>query len=353
MFILDKIEKDSTVLEIAQPIIQGYNHYAHMLSILNCHSKTLSWVYSNFIQIYMNKNLYKNSWGDFYYPFPYEIRLSDTCKWLYNSRVRRSMFDGKPDRLIKFVKNELEDGFYLHMDLNHYHIKIPGKNDVNFHHDALIHGIDMDKKIIYVSDNFLFGKYERRVITFSEFINAFYDCEVKKLRGFLNDMIYSYKVKEECNYEFNLDNINNLIIEYYEGKIPEYWRIYNCSNSENVIFGRKVYCALYQYIEDIEENNCKEIDIRHFYLMVDHKEIMIKRFEYLCDIGDCRKEDLTDVIEKYHVIYEKHKILLFTLVKYLLTNDSLLLLEVKKMLKLIEQIEYEALTIYIDKCTRP
>lgn len=63
------------LLPMASPIIHGYTHYAHLLSILQCNNKTLPWIFSNFIQIYMYRDLQKTPWGDFYNPMQYDPSL--------------------------------------------------------------------------------------------------------------------------------------------------------------------------------------------------------------------------------------------------------------------------------------
>lgn len=59
------MKRQKVLLPMAEPMIHGYTNYAHLLSILQCHEKTLPWIYSNFIQIYMNKHMSKKFMGGF------------------------------------------------------------------------------------------------------------------------------------------------------------------------------------------------------------------------------------------------------------------------------------------------
>lgn len=48
-------------LEISEPIITTYTHHVHLLSILGCYPQTYPWIYSNYIQVYINKDYLKHS----------------------------------------------------------------------------------------------------------------------------------------------------------------------------------------------------------------------------------------------------------------------------------------------------
>lgn len=332
----------NTILPISQPMIHGYNHYAHLLSILECHTKTLSWIYSNFIEVYMNKDLIKNPWGDFYYPFPYEMRLSDTCKWLKTARRRRSEFKCHPERLIEFIKDELESGYYAHMYLSHSHFI----SDMN-RHDSLIYGIDMDEKVIYIADVFVDGKYEHKIITFEKFISAFNDCIVGE-NDFLQDMIYLYKVKDKCDWEFDICNIENSIIKYFNGSTPEYWNMYNCANRDNIVFGRDVYTSLLHYIDEVIAGNEDILDFKHFYLMMEHKKMLVKRFQFLCKIGCYDIDKLKTIIDQCVTLYEESNKGVNMIIKYNISKNKNILNRLKNNIEYIQQMEYKTLKVYID-----
>lgn len=47
------------VLAVEYPIITSYTHHAHLLTILGTNEKTKDWIFSNYIQVYINKDFEK------------------------------------------------------------------------------------------------------------------------------------------------------------------------------------------------------------------------------------------------------------------------------------------------------
>lgn len=340
------IKGQKVLLPMAEPLIRGYTNFAHLLSILQCYEKTLPWIYSNFIQVYMNKDLLKNSWGDFYHPMPYELRLSDTCKWIKNSRIERENFFKNPKRLLNFIEKELNKGNYIHLNIDQEQItsfEVDKKC-----HDSLVFGIDIGTDAVYVADVYKNGMYEKKVLNIKEFIDAYYSFDHKSEYDFLNGMIYLYKVKEECDIEFDIKNIENAIIEYRESRVPEYWRLYNFSNSKEVVFGLSVYDALSEYIERIFKQDVMYIDGRHFYLLMEHKKIMIERLKFLCTQKYYEESSMMPIIESYKKMSRKSKLIVNLLVKSFIAKNKNDLKKVLDFLHHIKQEEYDTLGRYLN-----
>lgn len=334
------------LLPMAEPLIHGYTNFAHLLSILQCHEKTLPWVYSNFIQVYVNKDLMKNSWGDFYHPMPYELRLSDTCKWIKNTRIEREEFDKKPEMLLNFIEKELNKGKYVHLKIDQG--KITSFEVDKKVHDSLVFGIDIGSDAIYVADVYKNGVYEKKALDIKEFMDAYYGYDqIIDYYDYLNGMIYLYKVKEECDIEFDIKNIENAIIEYREGRVPEYWRLYNFSNSREVVFGLNVYDALSEYIEHIYKEDVQYVDGRFFYLLMEHKKIMIERLKYLCKQKYYEESSMMPIIEGYKKMIRNSKLIVNLLMKSFIVKN---LGDLKKILEFLHQIkqeEYDILGRYL------
>jgi len=56
------------ILPICDPVITSYTKHAHILSIIGSYKQTYPWIFSNYIQVYMNK-YYKDNRADFYFPY--------------------------------------------------------------------------------------------------------------------------------------------------------------------------------------------------------------------------------------------------------------------------------------------
>ncbi len=340
----EKEELNYIKLEISDPIITTYTHHAHLLSILGCYPQTYPWIYSNYIQVYINKGYLKHSWGDFYFPFPYEIWPADTCKWLYISKVSRNSFDGEKENLINFILKALLDKTYITVGLNHSFLT--RVSDLMVNHTTLIYGIDMVNKTLYVSDFFQYGKYERERITFSEFFDAFYNYKDNYQDGRI--MIYLYKFYAECNYKFSIANIENSINSYMENKTPEYWMMYNNVNRNDIVFGRDIYKTLFSLIEYAELQE-EYIEIVPFYLCLDHKRMMIKRFHYLEELECYKPFSFEEIIRRMEVIIKKSENVVNLLVKYNLSKKTTILSRVKTNLLDVMQMELDVLRNYKEK----
>ena len=340
--------KDKLVLPMAEPIVRTYNHYAHICAMLSGKKEALPWIYSHFIQLFMNKDLSLWCWGDYYFPFPYETKCPSLCPWIMESRIKRNYFDQNPERLIEFIQKEINDETYLYMYLNHYYLRLPEIGSEDKCHDALVYGIDCENKIMYVADVFKNGKYEKKEIPFEDFLNAFYHVELPQDGDFMNNMIYEYKVKDQCSYEFNVANIEYSIKQYYASERPEYWSMYNQGNAPKICFGLDVYESLAKYLEDICTKKEKMIEITHFFLLKEHKELMVKRFQYLCEIGVYRMEDMKEIIDGYIDVMDRCQVILLRTIKYLVISDVSLLKKAIDELRLNHVTEMQLLEKYLD-----
>lgn len=59
------------ILPVSYPMITTYTQHAHLLSVLTHYECAHPWIFSNYIQLFINKD-YKHHWGDFYFPLTYE-----------------------------------------------------------------------------------------------------------------------------------------------------------------------------------------------------------------------------------------------------------------------------------------
>lgn len=153
------------ILPVNYPMITTYTQHAHLLSILTYYEYTKGWIYSNYIQLYMNRD-YKHNWGDFYFPFPYELRPSDTCKWILSQKIKRDTVI-KKGSVIDFIIDSINSDNYVHTMLNYYYVPVSVHyKKTHSHHDMLIYGYDLDKKIFHVADFFRYGKYTMKLFLF-------------------------------------------------------------------------------------------------------------------------------------------------------------------------------------------
>ena len=332
-------------LPVTYPMITTYTQHAQLLSILESYEFTKGWIFSNFIQLYMNRD-YKHNWGDFYFPLPYELRPSDTCKWILSQKIKRETVVKKWASATDFAVDCINSDNYVHTMLNYYYVPSSVRyKRLNLLHDMLIYGYDLDEKVFYIADFFRNGKYCYEVISFSDFEQAFNTYNIATNHDYLNGLIYLYNVNKNCDYEFSIHNITSSIKAYLDNSIPEYWDKYNRKNSENIVFNREVYNTLINYIT-AKMDDRSEIDIRPFFLLADHKKMMCLRIRYLCEQGyfkhNSQNENQLDEIER------KAKTLVTVIIKYNITRNESCKSKAIALMNHIDKTEYDVLKQYIN-----
>ncbi|MBO4347267.1 MAG: hypothetical protein J5840_06485 [Lachnospiraceae bacterium] len=305
-------------LNYTDPIITTYTHHAHLLSILGANPETKGWIFSNYIQVFINKDLIKNEWGDFYFPMTYEIRNTELCKWIDVQKMSRLYIDSVEKDICKFLISMLDLEFFIHMMVNYRFIR--GSKDYlkegERSHDLMIWGYDDEKEVFLCADFQYYesGKYDTFECSFED-IRRSYESRAEGLRNsLLMDTVYAYRLKEECDYEYSIENIIYWLKAFLNGDCPEYWVGYNNCNKKEIVWGMDYYKALTDYIRIRKEY----IPVRLTYLLLDHKKLMIERLKYIEESGF----EVRDYIEAYEMLCKKNKIAISLALKYNIQSDE-------------------------------
>jgi hypothetical protein len=346
-----ELKKDSKelikkVLPVNYPMITSYTQHAHLLSILSNYECTYPWIYSNYIQLYINED-YKNNWGDFYFPFPYELRPSDTCKWIFTQKIHRDVVNCKWESIINFIIECINSNNYVHTMINFFYVALSSRyNKVHLNHDILIFGFDLNEEVLYVSDFFGVGKYSYEKISFLDFSRAYSSYSLSKNQDYLNGMVYLYKFNAKSDYQFSIKNISNSIKSYLYSSIPEYWDCYNRDNREDIVFGMEIYTTLKNYIAKKRSSRESDIDIRPFYMLYDHKKIMLLRLKYLYGHNYYKNYNSENIIGITEIETQASDVVNL-LIKYNVSKNNIILDKVVNILNNIEKNEKNILEQYI------
>lgn len=323
-------------LDFNYPFITTYTQHAHLLGILSCNKKTLSWIYSNYIQIYINKNLRMNTWGDFYFPMPYEIRNIELCKWIETQKISEEFVCSNFGGIVDYICTNINNNYYVHIMVNFRYIKgsyafIEGKNA---YHDLLVIGYDNDTKMFTCADfkYSLNNSYEEFECSFNDMVLAFEDERTSSEKLYMNHQIYSYKLKDECDYEYDSQNILFGLKNYYFSIVPEYWNGYNYANKQYVTFGMNYYKVVTQYLLDEKPWH---IQTSIVYLLLDYKKIMIDRLRFL--LNDY--PSLASCIDDYKRIYTDMQIIINLVIKYDVNHKEKLLYKIAERLMIVYEEE--------------
>ncbi len=320
-------------LNVNKPIISTYTHHSYYLSILQNDSNTLWWIFSNYIQLYINKDLNKNYWGDFYFPMAYELKCFETCKWLVVQKIPRYFISEKYDDILEYLKEMLENDFYVHMMVDYYYVS-KSRHYMKKHrcHDCFVYGFDDDTQELMCAD-YMFKdmRLAYDIIKYDEIREGF-KASLSRKDEILYEYTYSYKKKDTCDYAFHIQNIINNLKDYRDSVMPEYWRNYNYDNSGEIAWGLSCYDVYSDYLGKPEMNL---IDLRLLYMFMDHKRIMVERLNFL--FQKYNKIALENYINEYEELYKKLNKALKYLIKFNITRKEELkkivcdlLVEVKK-----------------------
>lgn len=150
-------------------------------------------------------------------------------------------------------------------------------NDLDFDHESMVYGYDSDEQKIYICG---FNRHQHFIfeaISFEVFREAY-----QHLIGSYDWKLMKYEVQY---YEYALDKklVIKQLTEYRDG-INSSYREELKINQKIRIFGTKIYEALRNHIEHVQ-------DVRVPYIIYEHKTIMTKRIQYFCECGLLKQED--------------------------------------------------------------
>lgn len=333
-------------LNFTYPMITTYTTHAHVLGILGTDTKTLQWIFSNYIQVYINEELDKNRWGDFYFPMPYETRPSQLCKWLVTQVLSDEFVELINGGIINFILGSIDKNTYVNLMVNYKYISgsYANKQKIDMVHDLLIYGYDDSKNVFYCAD-FVYEKNDRYLMfecSFEDLNIAYNDYREKKRNSYFGkNVIYTYTLEEKIDYEYSPINIYNSIKVYLKSSVPEYWRMYNSCDEKRIVFGLNYYDAL---IKHLNGGNYKFISIRLLYLMFDHKNLMIKRLEYM-DEGSGK---FNEYISEYEWLKSEMSKVVNLALKFNVTHVEKYIKSIVEKLDNIKEREERVLTKFLE-----
>lgn len=218
------------------------------------------------------------------------------------------------------------------------------KQKIDMVHDLLIYGYDDSKNVFYCAD-FVYEKNDRYLMfecSFEDLNIAYNDYREKKRNSYFGkNVIYTYTLEEKIDYEYSPINIYNSIKVYLKSSVPEYWRMYNSCDEKRIVFGLNYYDAL---IKHLNGGNYKFISIRLLYLMFDHKNLMIKRLEYM-DEGSGK---FNEYISEYEWLKSEMSKVVNLALKFNVTHVEKYIKSIVEKLDNIKEREERVLTKFLE-----
>lgn len=255
------------------PPIKGFQYFGFQLSVICTTGNYQNWLSNHFIQLTCDSSDNKHTLVYFYEPFLwYRTNPWFDSEWL--SREENNLLDSN---LIELIISYINKGSYVLAIVNEYHI--PNRSaykSFNQTHDILIFGFDLKAKLFDVLGYNEKGEYVHTYVTFGEFYKAFFNIE--------NNFIVPFRLKQEFNYQFSLDDFKMILSDYvYSRNLTA--NVKRFKDEEyvlpNNIFGLDTYLQLRSYFETLREKKAVFNDVRSLHFILEHKQCMLSRIKYL------------------------------------------------------------------------
>lgn len=325
------------ILPMVEPIIQTYHYDSYPISIMKAHGdEYLKWVLSNYIQLNAFKDIIKRQdvFLEFYGPQGF------TAPFLNTQLVLWSAFTNLEININDYIIKHIEQEYYLYFQVDEYYIhnRKAYKNQ-HYIHDLLIYGYDEEEEIYNVvgyNQDFI---YRESTVTFKEFQEAFCNNNIDKEENYWADRIFMFKYKDS-NYEFNIDLIKHLLTEYLNSKNTyERYNRFNNPTREKV-YGLETYNKVLEHL-DYAKRDIKcfkhlpegHIDNRMFRLIMEHKQLMLMRLEYI----NKNITDISNIIKEYTLVVKIAQNSILLSIKYEITHSKKILDSLIENIKMIQE----------------
>ncbi|QKS45632.1 hypothetical protein HUB94_15205 [Paenibacillus cellulosilyticus] len=294
-------------LPVHDTIINTFNIYGSITSIISNKEQCWPWMYNNFIQI-----RYVYDWNVYF--FDHHHLLIDNCPWLDHHVIPKYFIESKWNSIVELIIDSLNSGNYLYLFVDRYHISAAKEfyKKSPCIHEIFIYGYNIETRELLVADNLQNGKYIQTVCTFEE-IELGYNA-VDTDNNFYLD-VHLLSLKEENKYNINISQIAQSLNNYLDSTCSM-----DVSFKERTLFGQK---AILFSVENVAD---QKIDIRAFHLFWEHKHLMFSRINYLIQHnvlseGQC-------LLDSYRSIRDKFESLRNLALKYNITKENKLLTKI-------------------------
>ncbi|QUL57080.1 hypothetical protein KDC22_11745 [Paenibacillus tritici] len=322
---------ESIVLPTVQPYFSVYNWHANLQSIILNHPDWSPWIYSNYIQIYMDVRP-EITFADFY--LNNGLTHTTSCPFVERNSISRQIvkrFSNFVDFIVECIR--AENYIYLVADIS----KISRYSEtLTKYHEIFLYGYDHGQGIFFISD-FIQGKYSSFTASFKEIeeaINSTYEKTFDHLQH-----IELWKYKPDSSYAFDIINVRNQILEYV-----------NCTNSSEKYrqqepphpfrtFGLNVFNIILDHLQYVQSQGKNRIDVRPFYLLYIRYKLMCERLRYMEEnkfIGN-----IADCFESYLKLSNLAQINSNLALKYQLTKKESIITTMQSTIQIIYKEDKE------------
>ena len=186
--------------------VNCYPEYAFIFSLLR--SSGDSWVMNNFIQTKLIPE-----W-EYFIAYKDHEELLDKCPFLTIGKQPICDLANNNIDIIDYINDLIERNVCSFLYLDRFYVKSsPEFARIHYIHNTFVVGNDVDKKIIYLADNFQEGKYSIIECSFDDFRSAFYQNREWLIRTEVLDKEYN---DELIPYVANMIDRNGKAFAYLD-----------------------------------------------------------------------------------------------------------------------------------------
>lgn len=254
-------------------MIYSYPVHLNHLSIISINSDYEPWFYSNYIQLscppeFPNDRTKIVNFFNYDYINPF-YSYSPFTKEYKTSRLE------KPEQIIPYFKELLSNHRYINIFVDDFYLTFrPAYKLWHIPHELFLFGYDKTAELFHVLGYDTSGRPKEFTVFFYE-LEAAYMGASNLLENYTTSTWMHYDYQFEYNkiqYGINLSNIINLLESYINSTEFELMPGTVCGVSIfNLI---KEYYYNYYY-------SLTYFDVRPFHLLLEHKNLMYKRMQYL------------------------------------------------------------------------
>jgi amino acid adenylation domain-containing protein len=262
------------------PPVTAYPSHADLLSVILNHPESYAWFYNYYIQL----EAPPDGVGvrlDFY-----TTLLFKTCPFIYYQRMSRDLVAKKWRRISDYIIDCLDLGYYVYFLIDRFYIPEYAQYQKEHKiHDIFVFGYDLAGKSFNVADCFSGGLYRYAKVTFTQIENGYRNIHLTDRPDWFDGVeLISYR--DKFHYTFDINLMISFIKDYLSStstsqryKIPSEKYCAEGLERKNFVYG----LAVYQLLQDFMKKFRKDLnyDIRPFYVLWNHKTVMLDRIKYL------------------------------------------------------------------------
>ncbi len=320
-------------IETKPAIVSRNIHAIHLSIIQKCDEQGINYVYNNYIQLMFKTESDGHITFDYTFPRYKNLSTFRTCS------VDKPTFTINSINIKDFIIRGLLCKKYIITSVDEYYIpnRLAYKHH-HFGHDILLYGYNAGENIFHIMGYTDSGHYNPSTINCDEFVIAYLNSYGNKTINLMETVSY---------YHHRIEK--NLIIASLEDYInsDNKSRLFDKSKwlEEGETYGIETIDNIKSYLDDVA-NDSVYFDKRVIYTLMEHKRVMMERYEHLLNSGVISEDDtLKNELSR---IYRWSCIAFSFYLKYIVSKDVSSLSKIKSILDDIKRLEIESIPRFIE-----